>query len=341
MKIIVTGAAGFMGSHLVDHLISQSHTVIGIDNLSGGFQENIHQKSQFYTIDLRNKNKVITLLQKLQPDLVYHLAADATEGRSQFTPILSTNNNYLAYLHVLVGSIKARVKKVVLVSSMSIYGNQSPPFSEELSPKPVDIYGISKAAMEEVTKIFSQVYGFEYVILRPHNVYGPRQNIADPYRNVIGIFINRLLQNKHFFIYGDGKQKRAFSYIDDVTPYIAKAPFLKETNGEIINIGPKEEHTINEIASEILSHFVHNINHIPPHLKPVYLPDRPQEVKNAFCTDEKARQLLGFKKQISLKEGIVRTIGWAKILGPQKFRYLKDLELVAKNVPKPWIEKLM
>jgi len=341
MKILVTGAAGFMGSHLVDYLISRNYRVIAIDNLSGGFKRNINPKSHFYNLDLRNKNKTINVIKHVKPELIYHLAADATEGRSQFTPILCTQNNYLAFLNTLVGAIKAGVKKVVLISSMSVYGNQNPPFSEDMPAKPVDIYGISKAAMEETTRVLSQVYGFEYTILRPHNCYGPRQNIADPYRNVIGIFINCMLQNKHFFIYGDGKQKRAFSYIDDITPYIAKAGFLKKTNKETINIGPQQECTINEIASIILGHFTDKNHRVPKDLKPIFLPDRPQEVKDAFCTDEKARELLGFKQHVSLKEGIAKMVLWAKKLGPQKFKYLNNLELTTKKVPKTWRERLI
>lgn len=337
----MTGAAGFMGSHLVDWLLAKNYQVVGVDDLSGGYKENVNPKSTFYKIDLRETEKTIELVKKIKPFIIYHLAADATEGRSQFTPIQCTQRNYSAYLNLLVGSIKAGVKRMVLASSMSVYGDQKPPFSEDMPVHPVDIYGISKAAMEQATEVLSKVYGFEYTIVRLHNVYGPRQNIADPYRNVIGIFINRMLQGKHFFIYGDGEQKRSFSYIDDVTPYLAKAGFSKKTNGEVVNVGSTELHTINELAHEVLSYFVKDLKRIPKKLRPVYLPDRPQEVKYAYCTEAKARLLLGFKQKTPLKVGIKKMIDWAKEKGPQEFKYLNDLELTSNKIPKTWKKKLI
>lgn len=341
MKIIVTGAAGFIGSHLVDYLVHQNHQVTGVDNLSGGFRRNISPKIKFYRIDLRDKHKTVDLITKIKPQLIYHLAADASEGRSQFTPLLCTENNYTAYLNVLVGVVKAQASRILVASSMSVYGNQKPPFSENTPPRPVDIYGIAKYAMEQATITFTKVYGFKYTIVRPHNVYGPRQNLADPYRNVVGIFINRMLQNKHFFIYGDSNQKRSFSYIDDVAPYIAKAGLNKNTINETINIGPQKAYTINQIANEVLSNFVKNINSIPKHLQPAYLPKRPLEVNIATCTDSKARKLLGFTHTIPLKKGITLMVKWAKTIGPQKTKYLKQLELTSDKLPLTWKTKLI
>jgi UDP-glucose 4-epimerase len=152
----------------------------------------------------------------------------------------------LAYIYTIVPAIKYGLKKVVLTSSMSVYGAQKPPFSEDMPKKPEDIYGIAKAAMEDATEVLAKVHGFDYVIIRPHNVYGPKQNLADPYRNVIAIFINCLLNDKRFYIYGEGNQKRAFTYIEDFTPYFVQSGFSNRCNEEVINIGPKEEHTINE-----------------------------------------------------------------------------------------------
>lgn len=340
VRILVTGSAGFMGCHLVDHLIMEGHKVYGIDDLSGGYMRNVNPKSIFKKIDLRQKKPTISFIAKIRPQIIYHLAADAAEGRSQFTPIRSTESNFNASLNVLVGAVKAKTKRVVMTSSMSVYGDQKPPFDESMTAKPVDIYGISKAAMEEVTKVLSNVYGFEYTIIRPHNVYGPKQNLADPYRNVVGIFINCLMQDKNFYIYGDGEQKRAFSYINDVTPYIAKVGFLKNTAGEVINVGPQDEYTINQLAKEVLSYFV-DLGNIPKHLQPVYLPDRPQEVKYAYSTDKKAKALLGFKKNTALKIGIAKMVQWAKSIGPQKFKYLNCLELTTKQTPKTWENKLI
>jgi len=173
--------------------------------------------------------------------------------------------------------------------------------------------------MEDATEILAKVHNFNYVIIRPHNVYGPKQNLADPYRNVIAIFINCILNNKHFYIYGDGNQKRAFTYIDDFTPFFVKTGFQDSCNGEIINIGPKEEYTINQLANTVLKAFFPDGN-IPSHFKPQYIPLRPQEVKEAYCTNSKATKLLDYNTSVAFSEGVKRMIEWAKKKGPQIFR---------------------
>ena len=227
MRIVVTGAAGFMGGHLVDALVKKgTDTIFAVDDLSGGYQSNVHKKAGFSNLYLRDRKKTEQYIEEVKPDLVYHLAADATEGRSQFTPLSATERNYLAFMYLLVPAIRSGVKKIVVTSSMSVYGAQKPPFSEDMKKRPEDIYGIGKAAMEDAVGVLAKVHGFDYTIIRPHNVYGPRQNLADPYRNVIAIFINCILNNKNFYIYGDGEQKRAFTYIDDFTPYILNSLFI-------------------------------------------------------------------------------------------------------------------
>lgn len=341
IRILVTGAAGFMGSHLVNNLIEMGYTqVFGVDDLSGGYMDNVSPKSTFTRLDLRDREKTKAYIDKTKPEFIFHLAADATEGRSQFTPIGCTERNYLAYLNLLVPAIQNGFKKIILASSMSVYGSQKPPFSEDMLRLPDDIYGISKAAMERATEILSEVHEFNYVIIRPHNVYGPGQNLSDPYRNVVAIFINCLLNNRHFYIYGDGEQKRAFSYIDDFTPYIMKAAFLKEAEGEIFNIGPVEEYSLNQLADVVLREFFQD-GTVSAHLKPQYLPMRPMEVKEAWCSVDKAKMILDYKTTVTLKEGIRRMIAWAKKKGPQKFQYLDDLEIVNKNTPTAWVEKLI
>lgn len=342
MRILVTGAAGFMGSHLVDSLIAMGgHDVYGVDDLSGGYTRNVNPKSKFTQLDLRDKDKTETYIAGVKPKLLYHLAADATEGRSQFTPISATERNYLAYLYTLIPCIRQGLKKVVLTSSMSVYGAQKTPFTESMRRIPEDIYAIAKTAMEEATEILSKVHGFTYVIVRPHNVYGPKQNLADPYRNVIGIFINCLLNNKNFYIYGDGEQKRAFTYIDDFNPYFVETGFLDSVNGEIINIGPKEEYTINQLSQVVLQTFFPDGN-VPEQLKPKYLALRPQEVKEAYCTHDKAVKLLGYKTSVTLGEGVAKMVAWAKTMGPQQFQYLTNgLELETQDTPAIWSKKLI
>jgi UDP-glucose 4-epimerase len=342
MRILVTGAAGFMGSHLVDSLVDlNQHEVYGVDDLSGGYESNVNSKSKFTTLDLRDRDKTKEVINKIKPELLYHLAADASEGRSQFTPISSTERNLLAYLYTLVPAIKNKVKKVVLTSSMSVYGSQKSPFSEDMPRKPEDIYGIAKTAMEEATEILAKVHGFNYTIIRPHNVYGPKQNLSDPYRNVIGIFINCLMNKKNFYIYGKGSQKRAFTYIDDFTPYFLQTGFLEKVNGEIINIGPSEEYTINRVAELVLAEFFPDGN-IPKNMTPEKLPLRPQEVVDAYCTNDKAEKLLGYKTQTTIEEGIKKMTKWAIKLGPQKFNYLQDgLEIESDDTPVTWQKKLI
>lgn len=340
MNILVTGAAGFIGSHLVDSLVHDNHKVYGVDDLSGGYKENVNKKSFFTQLDLRNRKKTEEYIYKIKPEIVFHLAADATEGRSQFTPMNCVERNINAYINVLVPAIKNGLQKMILTSSMSVYGSQQVPFNERLPRLPDDIYGLTKATMEQTTEILSKVHGFTYTIIRPHNVYGPRQNLADPYRNVIAIFINRLLQNKHFFIYGDGNQKRAFTYIKDCVPYIKKTAFLKKTNGEVFNIGPTKEYSINELAAIVLHNF---FSEGPPQkkLEPQYIPSRPLEVKEAWCTVSKAENILGYKTSISLEDGVKEMIAWAKQKGPQEFQYLNFLEIEGKVTPKIWTKKLL
>jgi len=340
-RILVTGAAGFMGSHLVDALLEQGHEVYGVDDMSGGFWRNVNPKCRFTRLDLRDKGAACDYVSTVRPEMLFHLAADATEGRSQFTPLTCTERNLMAYLHTLIPAIAAGVRKIVLASSMSVYGAQEPPFDEAMPPQPEDIYGVSKAAMERVTRILSEVHGFRYTIVRPHNVYGPRQNISDPYRNVIGIFINALLNGKRFYIYGDGEQRRAFTYIDDFTPYMIKAGFDGRCDGEVINIGPCDEVTINHLAHLVLTLF-HQGQGVPDDMRPVHLPPRPMEVRDAYCTDDKARQLLGYQTTVSLDEGISHMIEWAKELGPQEPRYMEEgLELTTEHTPITWTQRLI
>lgn len=336
VKILVTGSAGFMGSHLVDYLIDRGYLVYGIDNLSGGYWENVSLRARptFFKIDLLNRQKTAQFIKKYRPAIIYHLAASAHEGLSQFTPIHHTENNLIAYLNLLVQAINNGLKRMVVTSSMAVYGEQKPPFTETMPRLPADIYGVAKSAMEETTEILADVYQFQYVILRPHNVYGPRQNLADPYRNVVAIFINRLLQNKPFYIYGDGNQKRAFSYIDDVTPSIAKAGFVKAANHEIINIGPEHSYTVNYLAQIILKSFASP-------LKAIYLPARPREIRKAYCSSAKARKLLGFKDQVNLQEGVKRMIDWARVVGYQKPKYLNSIEIKSEKLPLTWKKKLI
>jgi UDP-glucose 4-epimerase len=325
MIIICTGNLGFIGSHLVDELVNE-HEVFGIDNLSGGIEENGNSKCKQFIVDLKEKEKIKEICKEVKAEVLYHLAADATEGRSQFTPISAIENNLNAYINVLIPFLNNGGKKVVLFSSMSVYGKGNPPFSEYIDRKPVDVYGQAKRAMEEITEILSEVHGFEYCIIRPHNVYGERQRLDDPYRNVIGIFINRMLQDKPLYIYGDGEQRRAFSYIGDMVKPMAKAMEIKN---EIINLGAEKNYSINELARFISD-------------KIEYVEDRPKEVKEAYSTIDKSKRMLGFEDATELKEGIARMIKWAKTKGHKEPKYLQELEIdLMDKAPITWKNKLI
>jgi len=339
-KILVTGSAGFMGSHIYDKLSALGHEVYGIDDLSGGFLRNVSNKKRFTELDLRNRKKTAEYINRLRPKIIVHMAADAPVGRSNFTPFSAVDRNFIAYINLLVPAIKHGLKKMILMSSMDVYGSQQAPFSEEMSLVPEDIYGISKASMEATTKIMAKVYGFRYCIIRPHNVYGPRQNLADPYRNVIGIFINRLLKDKFFYIYGDGRQKRAFSYIDDVNDALGEIIFNRRCEGKIFNVGSDNACTINELGALVSREFF-GTEKIPKKFLPKHVPDRPQEVKYAYCKHDNLKKLTDFTAKTTLKDGIKEMIAWAKSAGPQKFRYLNDLDLTNNLTPKTWKNKLL
>jgi UDP-glucose 4-epimerase len=331
MKILVTGGAGFMGSWLVDELVDRGHNVVSVDNLLGGSKNNVNPKCTFIEMDVKNKNKVDKICKGI--DVIFHLAAYAAEGQSFFSPIQINDINITSINNLLVAAVNYNIEKFIFTSSMAVYGDQEPPFREDLPRKPVDPYGCGKAYCERMLEIFSNMFGLNYTIIRPQNVYGPRQNIFDPYRNVLMIWMNRIMRNKPPLIYGDGEQMRALSYIEDVTPALANSAFLEKTNGEIINLGSDEVVTINKACQIVLES-------MGSKLEPVHVEKRPGEVKRSYCRIEKAKKLLGFKKMHTLREGVNKMVKWAKEIGPQEPNYALPLE-IKKKAPKVWQEKLI
>ena len=330
-KIFVTGVAGFLGSHLSEKLVELGHSVVGIDNMIGGYEDNISKDIQFHNIDCCDFEKVKTLMKGV--DVVYHCAATAHEGLSVFSPFEITKYNYLASVSIFSAAVNEKVDRIIFCSSMARYGDQNTPFTEKMRPKPVDPYAISKVAAEDVLKNLCELNGVEWVIAIPHNIIGPKQKYDDPYRNVVSIMINRMLQGKAPIIYGDGNQTRCFSYIDDCLSCLVPMLDQKNVNGEIINIGPDEEFvTINKIA-EICS----NITGI--NLSPIYKKDRPKEVKHATCSADKARALLNYKTQVSLKDGIQKTFEYIKTRGIRPFDYNINLEINNELTPSTWKNK--
>jgi len=331
LKILITGVAGFLGSHLAERLANMNHKVIGIDNMIGGYRDNVPKNIEFHEIDCCNLNKVKGVMKGI--DVVYHCAATAHEGLSVFSPYEITKNNYLASISIFTAAVNEKVKRIIFCSSMARYGDQKTPFTENMKPRPVDPYAISKVAAEEVLANLCELNGIEWVIAVPHNIIGPRQKYDDPFRNVISIMINRMLQGKAPIIYGDGKQKRCFSYIDDCLSCMIPMLDQKNLNKEIINVGPDEEFvTINKVA-EICSNLT-GVN-----LKPIFKKDRPREVKHALCSSDKARKFLNYKTITSLEEGIRKTYDYIKKRGTRPFDYNIELEITNELTPETWKNK--
>ena len=331
MKIYITGIAGFLGSHLAKKLLASGHEIFGNDNMILGDLENLPKNIKFHETDCNNFDEMKKNLQNM--DIVYHCAATAHEGLSVFSPNFITKNIYQASVSVITASIVNKVKRFVFCSSMARYGNQKTPFTENLETKPEDPYGIAKVAAEDTLKLLCEVHGMEYNIAVPHNIVGPNQKYDDPFRNVMSIFINRNLQNKPCVIYGDGEQKRCFSYIDDVIFCLEKLALDENINKEIINIGPDEETvTLNELAK-----LVNNETRFNGESE--YVKARPKEVKEASCSSDKARKLLNYKTKTSLKESIKLTADFIRARGVQDFNYNLPIEIKSEITPETWTKK--
>ena len=334
MKALITGVAGFMGSHLADSFLAKGYDVVGIDNLIGGYEENIPSGVDFYNIDLDNLELIQPLFEDV--DLVIHTACTAYEGLSVFSPSLIVRNTMQITTNVMSACVRGNVKKIVHLSSMARYGTQDiVPFVESMTPKPQDPYGIAKYGAELMIKNISDTHGLNYVILVPHNIIGPRQKFDDPYRNVASIMINRMLQGKQPIIYGNGEQKRCFSFMQDVINPLMIACETDVAHGRIVNIGPDEEFiTINELAQKLSTILDFK-------LEPIYMPGRPQEVFHANCSANLARELLDYKTTTSLDSGLIELVNWIRSKGAREFNYHLPLEFITSKTPKTWTDRIM
>ncbi len=331
-RVLITGAAGFLGSHLADRLIQRGHHVIGVDNLIGGYLDNVSPAVEFYQYDCNNFEAMMKVTKNV--DVVYHCASTAYEGLSVFSPHLVTANTFGITISVLSAAIANKARRFVFCSSMARYGAQEIPFRETQIPKPQDPYGIAKHAAELEVQELCETHGLEYVVAIPHNIIGPRQKYDDPFRNVASIMINLMLQNRQPIIYGDGEQKRCFSFINDVLDPLEKLGFMEGLSGEKFNVGPDEEFiTINQLAKIIAE-----LLDFP--LEPIYMPDRPREVKHATCSADKAREKLGYKTTTTLKQGLQEMIDYIKKRGVKPFHYHLPLEIVNEKIPRTWKDRL-
>jgi UDP-glucose 4-epimerase len=333
MKIFITGIAGFLGSHLADRMLELGHEVVGNDNLIGGYRDNVNPLARLYEVDCCDRTNLVEIMRGV--DVVIHTAATAHEGLSVFSPDFITRNIFQASVSTISAAIENKVTRFVYCTSMARYGNQPAPFVETQQPAPVDPYGIAKVAGEDVLRMLAETHGMEWNIAVPHNIVGPRQRYDDPFRNVMSIMINRNLQEKPAYVYGDGEQTRCFSYIDDCIYCLEKMALDPDIKGEIINIGPDEGTiSINELTKIVGS----ACNFFE---EPIYVADRPGEVKNAMCSADKARSLLGYKTTVDITTAVYETTEWIKLKGVKPFDYRFPLEIVSDITPTTWKDRLM
>jgi UDP-glucose 4-epimerase len=324
---LVTGGAGFIGSHVTDLLIEAGHRVMVIDDLSGGYEENINPKAHFMQGSVADLDFIIYLCSLVRPEYIFHFAAYAAEGLSHFIRHFNYTNNLLGSINLINAAVNYGTKCFVFTSSMGVYGTNQLPFHEDLMPKPEDPYGISKFAVEMDLKAAHEMFGLDYVIFRPHNVYGPRQNIWDKYRNVIGIFMNQVLGGKPMTIFGDGTQTRAFSYIGDIAYKIANSIHIPESYNQIFNIGGEVPYSINQLA-ELVGNSL-ELEYTTIHTQPRY------EVQDAYCSHEKVERFFGKLSQTPIENGLKEMAEWAKKRGFKEGQKWDALE-VKKNLPEFW-----
>jgi UDP-glucose 4-epimerase len=326
---LVTGGAGFIGTHVVNELINSGHNVVVLDDLSGGFIDNINPKAQFIQGSVEDYSLLAKLFSEHKFDYVYHLAAYAAEGLSHFIKRFNYSNNLIGSVNLINESVKHKVKCFVFTSSIAVYGNQKPPMTEDMTPVPEDPYGIAKYAVEMDLKVTHEMFGLNYIIFRPHNVYGEYQNIGDRYRNVVGIFMNQLMQGKQLTVFGDGLQTRAFSYIGDVAPCIAGSVNNKAAYNQIFNIGADREYSVNELATATMEamQMKGEIRHL----------DARNEVLHAFSDHSKVRKIFQSGNTVSLQDGLTAMARWAKMTGVRKSKKFQDIEINEK-LPPVWRE---
>jgi UDP-glucose 4-epimerase len=324
---LVTGGAGFMGSHVAEHLLGMGHDVVVLDDLSGGFRENVPASATFVKGSILDYTLIDALFERHRFHYVYHLAAYAAEGLSHFIKRFNYNNNLIGSVNLINAAVNHEAKRFIFTSSIAVYGAGQSPMSEDMIPVPEDSYGISKLAVEQELRVSHEMFGLDYVIFRPHNVYGERQNVGDRYRNVVGIFMNQLLRGEPMTIFGDGNQQRAFTHIDDVAPIIARSGELDAAKNQIFNIGADTPYTVNELA-EIVARAMRypcKINHL----------DARNEVKTAFSDHSKAERVFGGSDKISLQAGTEKMALWVREHGSRESNIFDGVEIM-KNMPPSW-----
>ncbi len=329
-KCLVTGGAGFIGAHLARELLDTGHEVVIMDDLSGGFADNVDPRAMFVTGSVVDHALVDGLFLDQAFDYVYHCAAYAAEGLSHFIKRFNYTNNVIGSVNLINASVNCDVKCFVFTSSIAVYGAGQLPMTETMRPEPEDSYGIAKYAVECELAVSNRMFGLPYVIFRPHNVYGELQNIGDRYRNVLGIFINQIMQDKPLSIFGDGEQTRAFSYVGDIVPAIASSPTVEAARQEIFNVGADTPYSVNSLADTVRTAMgvpEHPVIHHPPR----------DEVKHAFSDHSKLQSVFGESRSLGLVDGVQRMVDWAREVGARKSTTFENIE-IARNLPPSWRE---
>ncbi len=326
-KVLVTGAAGFMGSHVVSELLARGHEVVGLDDLSGGFRENVDARATFVVGSILDVALVDRLFDEHRFAYVFHLAAYAAEGLSHFIRRFNYQNNLIGSVNLINAAVRHEVRCFVFTSSIAVYGHSCPPVTEAMPTAPEDPYGVAKAAVEQDLRISRAMFGLPYIVFRPHNVYGERQNIGDRYRNVVGIFMNQILRGEPLTIFGDGMQTRAFSHVSDLAPVMADAIARPDAYDQIFNIGADRPYTVNELGET-----VSRAMGVP--FRPRYLPARA-EVTHVHASHAKVRAVLGYQDRVGLDEGVRAMAAWVTQHGARESTSFGALE-IEKNLPPSW-----
>jgi UDP-glucose 4-epimerase len=331
---LVTGGAGFIGANVTRAMLTDpglaGQEIVVLDDLSGGFRSNLPDDPRLIFVEgsITDPKLIDRLFKRYHFRFVYHLAAYAAEGLSHFIRRFNYTNNLLGSMNLINASVNYGTECFVFTSSIAVYGAGQVPMREDMTPRPEDPYGIAKYAVELDLNTAHELFGLDFIIFRPHNVYGEYQNIGDRYRNVVGIFMNQILQGKPMAIFGDGNQQRAFTYIRDIALVIAEAPLVKRARNRIFNIGANQPYPVNELGRKVAEA-------MGVRFDVVYLQPR-KEVNLAFSDHSICQETFGPLPQTPLEEGLRRMADWVKRVGSRKSEEFKTIE-IARGLPPSWL----
>lgn len=332
MTVLVSGGAGFIGSHVAEALVAQGLRVICVDDLSGGARDNVPAGAELVEGNIVDGAFIDALFDEHRFRHVYHLAAYAAEGLSHFIRHFNYTNNVLGSINLINASIRTGVERFVFTSSIAVYGHptSAAPFRETDVPQPSDPYGIAKLAVEQDLRAAADMFGLKYTIFRPHNVYGERQNAGDRYRNVIAIFMRQVMQNEALTVFGDGGQTRGFTYVGDVARDIARCTDVRASENQTYNIGSNEVVSVRDLAA--------SVNRILDATQPLRnLPSR-NEVEHAVADHTMFLQHFGDREETPLDTGLRRMAAWLQAHGIRKSPPFGRIEIL-RNLPAVWLEE--